>query len=118
MIGRVWKLSNLGFSEHERLLLLNKKGLSYYRRIPDDFKEHEMKSDNLRSEKPKKSIPIAKIMSIEEIDEADRKTNKKFYDNGAAVFKVIFEKKSITSGRIEGITDTSEEDENKPTPVV
>ena len=77
-----------------------------------------MTSDLLRTLTPKRSIPISKIIMIEEISEADRKTNKKFYDNGVSVFKVIFEKKAIAEGRIEGLTATSEEDENKPTPVV
>ena len=31
LIGKVFKLSNYGFTEHERLLKLNKKGLSYYK---------------------------------------------------------------------------------------
>ena len=39
LYGRVWKLSNYGYSQHERLLILNKKGLSYYREVPEDFKD-------------------------------------------------------------------------------
>ena len=39
LIGKVWKLSNYGYSQHERLLKLNKKGLSYYRHVPVDFNE-------------------------------------------------------------------------------
>ena len=39
LVGKVWKLSNYGYSQHERILKLNKKGLSYYKTVPPDFNE-------------------------------------------------------------------------------
>ena len=62
---------------------MNKKGLSYYREVPDDFKDQQMKSEKLRQMEPKKSIPIEKIIMIDEINATDRKTNKKFYKDPA-----------------------------------
>ena len=68
-----------------------------------------MTSDMLRNMNPKRSIPIGKILSIDEISDVDRKTNKKFYGDGVSVFKVIFEKKALAGGRLEGISETSED---------
>ena len=77
-----------------------------------------MTSEMLRNMNPKRSIPIAKIIMIEEISDSDRKYNKKFYGDGhVSVFKVIFERKSLAGGRLEGISQTSE-DEEKPIPEV
>ena len=105
------KLSNLGYSQHLRLLKLNHKGLSYYKHVPADFNDSTMSSDALQSMVPKKSIPIGKIIMIEEITDADKKTYKKFYKaGGVSAFKVIFEKKSVEKGRIDGDSESSDED--------
>ena len=45
LIGRVMKLSNMGYSQHQRLLKLNHKGLSYYKHVPADFNDKAMTSD-------------------------------------------------------------------------
>ena len=47
LIGKVSKLSNMGYSQHLRILKLNHKGLSYYKKVPDDFNEKTMQSDTL-----------------------------------------------------------------------
>ena len=47
LIGKVYKLSNMGYSQHLRLLKLNHKGLSYYKKVPDDFNEKSMQSQTL-----------------------------------------------------------------------
>ena len=41
IMGLVNKLSNMGFSMHERFLKLNKKGLSYFSEKPPNFDENE-----------------------------------------------------------------------------
>ena len=48
---------------------------------------------------------------IDEINEADKKTYKKFYRAvGVNAFKVIFEKNSVTKGKLEGESDSSDDD--------
>lgn len=37
LIERVKKLSNMGFSEHDRILQLTPQGISYYNRIPKEL---------------------------------------------------------------------------------
>ena len=55
---------------------------------------------------------------IDEINEADKKTYKKFYRaSGINAFKVIFEKNSVTKGKLDGESDSSDDD-NSPSPEV
>ena len=55
---------------------------------------------------------------IEEITDADKKTYKKFYRTaGIQAFKVIFEKNSIEKGRIDGESESTDDD-NSPSPEV
>ena len=104
----------MGYSQHLRILKLNHKGLSYYKKVPEDFNEKSMQSQALQDQVPKKSIPIGKIIMIDEINEADKKTYKKFYRAaGVNAFKVIFEKNSVTKGKLEGESDSSDDD-NSP----
>ena len=55
---------------------------------------------------------------IDEINEADKKTYKKFYRAvGVNAFKVIFEKNSVAKGKLDG-DDESSDDDNSQSPEV
>lgn len=100
LIGYVNKLSNWGFSNNERVLKLNKKGLSYFSKPPEKNGEGakpalsvEMIERQSESYKPKMCVPLDAIISVEEISAEEREKNKKYFKNGDSevqAFKVTF----------------------------
>jgi len=44
LTGRVMKLSNWEFSQHTRLLKIDKHALRYYKKVPSDFNSSKMAS--------------------------------------------------------------------------
>lgn len=105
LIGYVNKLSNWGYSNNERVLKLNKKGLSYFSKPPEKSNDGkkpplsvEMIERQSKSYKPKCCVPLDAILSVEEISAEEREKNKKFFKTGdteVQAFKVIFNGKNI-----------------------
>ena len=84
IMGRVFKLSNWGWSIHERFLKLNKKGLCYFSAPPPEVEGRSYTKvediEDLGDEyKPKLCVPLTALVSVEDISADDRKKYKKFY---------------------------------------
>ena len=84
IMGRVFKLSNWGWSIHERYLKLNKKGLSYFSAPPPEvdgrsYSKVEDIEDLADDYKPKLCVPLSAIVSVDDISADERKKYKKFY---------------------------------------
>ena len=96
-MGQVHKLSNWGYSNHPRFLKLNKKGLSYFRKNPPDTATKIEEIEALTDYLPKYCVPLSAIVSVDEITDAERDKNKKFFktEDGKTKpgFKVTFYEK-------------------------
>lgn len=96
MVGRVLKISGMGFSTNNRLLKLNKKSLAYFRHIPADFNEMTSTVQQIQASKkeaPKATIILEGIVSVDELDQKEYNKYKKFLKNGAQSFKITYQKK-------------------------
>ncbi len=102
IMGIVYKSSKMGWSQNQRLLYVDKNCLSYYSKVPSDLNEELMKSAEViqKRKKPKMSIAIEFLSSIDVVDDADRKKLKKKFSDGFAAFKVTFDVGGILNGEL------------------
>jgi hypothetical protein len=69
LIGEVTKMSEKGWTTHQRSLQLDEKSLSYFREVPKDLSSFARNTKI----KPKQSVPLkAVLLATEMTPDADR----------------------------------------------
>ena len=63
LIGEVTKMSEKGWTTHQRVLLLGDKALSYFRDVPKDVQSLTRNTKIM----PKQSVPLRAITEITEL---------------------------------------------------
>ncbi len=98
-MGIVYKVSNFGWSQNERLLYVDKNCLSYFSKVPSDFNAERMVSAEVLNRKthPKISIAIEYILSVELLTADEKKKHKKKFAEGIAAFKIEFDAAGIVN---------------------
>ena len=83
IMGLVVKLGNWGLNTHERLLKLNRKGLSYFRKLPPDYDPNTFTVERVerlgKEYLPKFCVPLNALEEVCEITQEERQKYKKFY---------------------------------------
>ena len=116
IIAKVKKMSNYGYSEHERILKVNNLGISYFSKIPKELQHKTtFTREDISSMKPKQSIAIANIWTCDRASSEELKVNKKFYKMDQQVIKIVFDKRGLVKGPL-GETDESDDDEESLKP--
>ena len=113
---RVKKLSNLGYSEHERLLKLKGVAIAYYSKVPKELQGRQrITLEDIRrlGVKPKQSVYISAIVRCEELSSKELTENKKFYKDDQLVFKIVFDKRGLVKGEIKPDNGDSEESDDE-----
>ena len=100
-IGKVTKLSGMGFSDNERLLKIDDFSLSYFSKPPADMENVKSEIEN-KTLKPKYSIPVSRIVKVEQLTEDDyKKIKRQSFQKGTDNFKIEFDKASLVKGSID-----------------
>ena len=101
-LGIVYKVSNFGWSQNERLLYVDKNCLCYFSKVPSDFNAERMVSAEVLNRKvhPKISIAIEYILSVEVLTDEEKKKHKKKFAEGMAAFKVEFDTAGLVNGTL------------------
>jgi len=101
-LGIVYKISNFGWSQNERLLYVDKNCLCYFSKVPQDFNAERMVSAEVLNRKvhPKISIAIEYILSVELLTDEEKKKHKKKFADGMAAFKVEFDTAGLVNGTL------------------
>lgn len=109
-LGKVTKLSGMGFSDNVRLLKIDDFSLSYFSKPPADMGtvKSEIENKNL---KPKYSVPVSRIVKVDQLTEDDfKKIKRQSFQKGTDNFKIEFDKAALVKGSIDPTLENAEEE--------